>query len=253
MPLTFLKKLVTKQNFWRQASQLQPEVIQLAVNEPRLLKLSDQFAPPVRLIELSTSRTSKIQWIGQKDISRQKFKLLEGEFDLGGAAALSEMLQFNTMASTLILQALESLRELINESMKAHSEDAQKKYSDEARAIEWMRVSFDLLKKAIESCPREFASSNDVHFFSQSLIIERSTDARSISLRLLCFNLDITFKIEREQELQVVIYNHKDGESQRAALNAKLLRSAPQALDLLAGLIEASKKHFYWPLDPAQV
>lgn len=253
MPLTFLKKLISKQNFWAQAAKLNPEVIQLAINEPRLLKLDAQFTPPVRMIELSAAQAPKIQWIGQKDFARQKFKLLDQELDLGGASALSEMLQFNTMASTLILQALETLRELINESMKAHAEDPQKIYSDEARAIEWMRVSFDLLKKAIESCPREFSNSNDTHFFSQSLIIERSADARSISLRLLCFNLDITFKVAHEQELLVVIYNHKDTQSQRAALNAKLLRAAPQALDLLAGLIEASKEHFYWPLDPADL
>lgn len=258
-----ISKVFGKKKTWERVFALQEsasegvawESLHFAVNPQGLIE-NTSWRPPVRFFEYCArhSLTEKWQWIGSKDTKKSKLETSEGHFDLEDKRAISDMLNWNALSGSLIL---EGLRTLSAPFASSPNEEASLNKSDEDRALEWMRVSFDLLKKAITNCPNEFNPSRDQTLFSQSLLFwhEHSEGQSLPRMRLIAFNLDITlhpYPIALENQelwaLGVVVYNHKDSVSEEPALSSTFIYQPRAALDLVASILETSKQHFYWPL-----
>lgn len=228
--------------------------LHFAVNPPTLIENSS-WRPPLRFFEYAPhGENQKWQWIGQKSARKNTLTLNERTLSLDSREALSEMLNWNALSGSLIL---EGLREISSVYKKGPLELARLNLSDETKSLEWMRVSFDLLKKAITNCPSEFSPQRDSTFFSQSLLFwhEPDQEEQIPHMRLISFNLDINLhpyltKINDQEvwALEIAIYNHKGGEAKEASLNSNFIYYPRAAIDLVASILETSKQHFYWPL-----
>lgn len=233
----------TKGDFWNQVEELltadlSNAEVHLAVN-PSSLLTQKKLPPTTHVFEIKKQK-KHLQWIGAKLLHKKKILINEREYDLSDSKVSKELLKFNSFSGALILKALKDIQEI----NRKNSEQTKPGLSDETRAIEWMRVSFDLLKKAIKSCPQEFNEGRDEIYFSQSLMM--TFNQSSTRLRLLCFNLDIILFAQIGVPLEVTIYNHKDSTSSEPALKAQLYGQDSQALDLVGELIANSKEYFYW-------
>ncbi len=255
----FSRKKVWEQVFLLQQQDeltLAWDSLHFAVNPKGLIEAGD-WAPPVRFFEYSPRKNpqTKWQWIGSKKQKSNLLKSTQGEFELSSKEALSEMLNWNALTGSLIL---EGLRTLSAPFQKEKLDLASIRQAEENKALEWMRVSFDLLKKAITNCPNEFNPKRDQTLFSQSVLFwhEHSEGSSLARMRVIAFNLDITLHpypiVIEEREvwaLGVIIYNHKDSQAQEPSLSATFIYQPRLAIDLVATILETSKQHFYWPLE----
>lgn len=231
------------------------ESLHFAVNPPGLIENSN-WRPPLRFFEYAPGvQKKKWQWLGQKAARENLLITNECSLALNSKEALGEMINWNALSGSLIL---EGLREVAAVFEKSPLEAAKLNQADENKSLEWMRVSFELLKKAISNCPREFTPQRDSTFFSQSLLFwfEKEQKERVPHMRLICFNLDINlhpYRLESDEQdvwaLEVVVYNHKEQAAKEPALNSTFVYQPRAAIDLVASILETSKQHFYWPLE----
>src|SRR5690606_17520831 len=137
------------------SSDLVSAEVHLAIN-PSSLLTQKKLPPITRVFEINKQK-EHLQWIGSKLLSTKKILINKREHNLSEPQVNKELLKFNSFSGALILKALKDIQEI----NRKNSENAKPSLNDESRAIEWMRVSFDLLKKAIKTCPHEFNENRD--------------------------------------------------------------------------------------------
>ena len=109
--------------------------------------------------------------------------------------------------------------------------------ANEDKALEWMRVSFKILERAIlESLTNPELLFQTLCFFG----INPKTNADEI--RIIAFNLDIKFELLANHQIRVRIYNDKEGvlgSSKKAALEGDFSFRKREMLDELIKLVSA--------------
>jgi len=109
--------------------------------------------------------------------------------------------------------------------------------STEDKALEWMKVSFMMLEKAIVK------SLTDAELLFQTLLFMGENPKTGLDeIRLIAFNLDIKFEFLPNNLLRVRIYNDKNeefGTSKKAALEGDFNFRKREMLDELTKLLSA--------------
>lgn len=109
--------------------------------------------------------------------------------------------------------------------------------TQEDKALEWMRVSFGLLEKAVVQ-----SLTDPELFFQTTLFIGINPNTSREEIRIIAFNLDIKFEFLTNGLLRVHIYDDKNkdfGSSKKAVLKGDFNFRKREMLDELTKLISA--------------
>ena len=79
----------------------------------------------------------------------------------------------------------------------------ESKHESELKGLEWLKVSFTVLKKALNEIPK-----NPDYIF-QGRVFWRNTPNKS--LRIQCLSLDILIEFHEDHRLRVRVWNYRDG------------------------------------------
>ncbi len=81
-----------------------------------------------------------------------------------------------------------------------------KQLENEDKAVEWIRVSFEVLTKAVLE-----SLTNPEFLFQSTFFCGVNPKTNKHEMRLMAFNLDMTFYLLDDNNLRVLIYNKKPG------------------------------------------
>ena len=110
---------------------------------------------------------------------------------------------FNRSIDVLIEQEISQFKKQLN-----LGEFSPRQMENEEKALEWLRVSFEYLEKAILE-----SLTNPDFLFQSTFFCGTNPKTKMREIRLITFNLDITFLLLNDHNLRVLIYNKKDGEN----------------------------------------
>jgi hypothetical protein len=118
---------------------------------------------------------------------------------------LSLLPEFDSLIDSLFEYKILDLQKIIS---KMDSQNlTQAEMASEEKALEWMKVSFSLLTKAIVQ------SLTDKNLLFQTLLfIGTNPKTRQEEIRIIAFNLDIKFEFLINENLRIHIFNDKNGE-----------------------------------------
>ena len=126
--------------------------------------------------------------------------------------------------------------ELIKDTTTNPSSNAD--ISQNEKGLEWMRVSFKILEKAILE-----TLTNSQFLFQATLFLGENPKTKNREIRLIIFNLDVQFILLKYGFLRVKIFNDKEGvfgNSKKAALEGDFNFRKKEMLDQLIQLIAIS-------------
>ncbi len=116
--------------------------------------------------------------------------------------------------------------------------------SNGTKALEWIKVSFELLEKAIVK------SLTDPELLFQTLFFFGENPKTSIhEIRIITFNLDIKFELLNSNGIRIKIFNDKSGafgSDKKAALEGDFNYYAREMFDELIKLISAQSVGIKW-------
>lgn len=112
-------------------------------------------------------------------------------------------LLFNRSLDQIIEQEISLFKKQLN-----LGEFSPRQMESEEKALEWLRVSFEYLEKAIVE-----SVTNPDFLFQSTFFCGLNPKSKMREIRLITFNLDITFLLLSDHNLRVLIYNKKDGEN----------------------------------------
>lgn len=110
---------------------------------------------------------------------------------------------FNRSIDQLIEKEISVFKKQLN-----LGEFSPRQVESEEKASEWLRVSFEYLEKAIVE-----SLTNPDFLFQSTFFCGINPKTKMREIRLITFNLDITFLLLHDHNLRVLIYNKKDGEN----------------------------------------
>ena len=110
---------------------------------------------------------------------------------------------FNNILDSAIEREIKFFSEKMNQS-----EFSPRQLEAEEKALEWMRVSFDVLTKAVLE-----SLTNPEFLFQTTFFAGINPKSNMREMRLITFNLDMTFLLLEDHNLRVLIYNKKPGET----------------------------------------
>jgi hypothetical protein len=207
--LNFLKKSFTIQaskpltQFYQQSALSSPQWVSLAINknsiaesfltkELDLLTESDVFS-----LKMAETKEGILHQLWRNQVSVCKTNIERNT---------SLLLEFNLLINKLIESEILYFQNQLNQPQvdKIYS---PAEISQEEKALEWLRVSFQVLEKAvIESL------TNPELLFQSLLFFGINPKTRTHEIRIITFNLDIKFELQNNCSLRVKIYNDKNGE-----------------------------------------
>lgn len=117
-----------------------------------------------------------------------------------------EIKNTRTLFNNLIDAFIEKEITFFSQSMN-DSEFSPRQIEAEERALEWMRVSFELLTKGVLE-----SLTNPDFLFQTTLFAGINPKTGKREMRLMTFNLDMTFLLLDDNNLRVLIYNKKPGD-----------------------------------------
>lgn len=117
-----------------------------------------------------------------------------------------EIKNARTLFNNLIDTILEKEIKTIQTSMNA-SEFSPRQLESEEKALEWMRVSFEILTKGVLE-----SLTNPDFLFQTTLFLGVNPKTKMREMRLMTFNLDMTFLLLQDNNLRILIYNKKPGD-----------------------------------------
>ena len=109
---------------------------------------------------------------------------------------------FNNVLDALIEREIKNF----TEGMK-QSELSPRQLEAEDKALEWLKVSFEMLTKAILE-----SLTNPDFLFQTTFFAGLNPKTGMQEMRLITFNLDMTFLLLPDRNLRVLVYNKKPGE-----------------------------------------
>lgn len=146
---------------------------------------------------------------------------------------------FNEVIDTFIQRELAVFTESMNKS-----EISIRQLEGEEKSLEWLRVSFEILSKGvIESL------TNSDYLFQATLFVGINPKDRPVNIlreiRLIAFNLDMTFLLLEDKNLRVLVYNKKPGEEKESlspALVGDFSYRKREMFDLFINLLSVISK-----------
>lgn len=111
---------------------------------------------------------------------------------------------FNNLFDRFLEREIKHFTEKMNQS-----EFSPRQLEAEEKALEWMRVSFEILTKAVLE-----SLTNPEFLFQSTLFAGINPKSKMHEIRLMSFNLDMTFLLLDDHNLRVLIYNKKPGENE---------------------------------------
>lgn len=109
---------------------------------------------------------------------------------------------FNNLLDSFIQKEIKHFADSMNKSeFSPLQKDAEEK------ALEWIRVSFEILTKAIIE-----SLTNPDYLFQTKLFMGINPSTSKHEIRLITFNLDMTLILLDDNNLRAIIYNVKPGE-----------------------------------------
>lgn len=108
-------------------------------------------------------------------------------------------------------------------------------FQNEAKALQWIQVSFGTLKLALEGMKKDKDLILTGAFFS-GIVPEGGEEV----LRVIAFNLDIFYYLRPDQSLQIVVFNDKDlghGKSKTPTFQQIIKVTKPQFYDEITKLM----------------
>lgn len=110
---------------------------------------------------------------------------------------------FNNLMDAFVEKEIKTMTKAMNES-----EFSPRQLEAEDKALEWMRVSFEVLTKAvIESL------TNPDYLFQSTFFAGINPASGRQEMRLITFNLDMTFFLLPDNNLRILIYNKRPGDN----------------------------------------
>ncbi len=106
---------------------------------------------------------------------------------------------FNNLADAFIEKEIKFFSQTMNESSFS-----PRQLEAEDKALEWMRVSFEVLTKGIIE-----SLTNPDFLFQTTFFAGINPKTGMREMRLITFNLDMTFLLLEDKNLRVLIYNKK--------------------------------------------
>lgn len=113
----------------------------------------------------------------------------------------------------------------------------------EERALEWIRVSFDVLSRGIVE-----SLTNPDYLFQNTLFAGINPKTGKREIRLMTFNLDMTFILLDDNDLRVIIYNKVPNvslEELKPALSGDYSARKREIIDHLTALLAVLSKGFH--------
>lgn len=110
---------------------------------------------------------------------------------------------FNNILDSLIEREIKYFTEQMNKSTFS-----PRQMENEEKALEWTRVTFEILTKAVLE-----SLTNPEYLFQTTFFAGINPKSGKHEMRLITFNLDMTFLMLDDNNLRVLIYNIKPGES----------------------------------------
>lgn len=111
---------------------------------------------------------------------------------------------YNNFLDSFIQQEIKYFTERLNDG-----NFNPRQVENEEKALEWMRVSFEVLTKAVLE-----SLTNPEFLFQTTFFCGVNPKTGKHEMRLITFNLDMTFYLLDDQNLRVMIYNKKPDNSE---------------------------------------
>lgn len=109
---------------------------------------------------------------------------------------------FNNVLDSFIEREIKYFTEQMNKSTFS-----PRQMENEEKALEWTRVTFEILTKAVLE-----SLTNPEYLFQTTFFAGINPKSARHEMRLITFNLDMTFLMLDDNNLRVLIYNIKPGE-----------------------------------------
>ena len=109
---------------------------------------------------------------------------------------------FNNVLDSFIEREIKYFTEQMNKSTFS-----PRQMENEEKALEWTRVTFEILTKAVLE-----SLTNPEYLFQTTFFAGINPKSGRHEMRLITFNLDMTFLMLDDNNLRVLIYNIKPGE-----------------------------------------
>lgn len=143
--------------------------------------------------------------------------------------------KFNSLINQIIDQNLTTFRDGFH-----RGSFSMRQLEAEDKAVEWLRVSFEVLSKGIVK-----SLTNPDFLFQSTLFAGTNPKTGKHEIRLICFNLDMTFILLDDYDLRVIIYNKGSAETfdgLKPALVGDYSARKREILDQLTNLIGVLSK-----------
>ncbi|MDD4974158.1 MAG: hypothetical protein PHY93_07385 [Bacteriovorax sp.] len=244
--LNFLKKIFNPHapkalsQFYQQAGREKIQWVSLAINkksiadsfltkELDLLTEADFFS--LKMAETKVGILHQL-WRNQESVLKSN---IEPHSTL--------LLEFNLLIDKLIENEILYFQSALNQ-VPLGKTFSTAEVSQEEKALEWMRVSFQVLGKAvIESL------TNPELLFQTLLFFGKNPKTAHHEIRVITFNLDIKFELPDNGVLRVKIYNDKSaefGSTNKAVLEGDFNFRKREMLDELTNLCSVLAPGIKW-------
>lgn len=201
----------------------------LITKELDLFLASDAFS--LKMAETAEGILTKF-WKNQASVSNSYLK-----------KDSDELLGFNQLIDQLIETEISYFQAKLNLPPQ-HKSFSPAEISQEEKALEWIKVSFKILEKAVI----ESLTNTDLLF--QTLLFFGVNPKSSLhEIRLITFNLDILFELRADGTLRVKIYNDKKeefGSNKKADLEGDFSFRKREMFDELTRLLSLLGTGIKW-------
>jgi hypothetical protein len=244
--LNFLKKIFNSHapkalsQFYQQAGINKVRWVSLAINKKSIgdsfLTKELDLLTEADVFSLKMAETSM-------GIHHQLWKNQESNLKVYIEAHSTLLLEFNQLIDKLIEKEILYFQSALNQ-LPLGKTFSPTEVSQEEKALEWMRVSFQVLEKAIIE-----SLTNTELLFQTLLFFGINPKTNNHEIRVVTFNLDIKFELHGNGGLRVKIYNDKNaefGSTKKAALEGDFNFRKREMLDQLTNLLSALTPGIKW-------
>lgn len=212
-------------------NEVKENLANLSLNDYRWLSLSVNEA-----IEVQEEQKRLFQLSGNKNFSLELIKI-QNQIKLGLNNKKMNIENDNEVTINIERFLNESIATFIDRKKSILTEGNKDilDFEGETKAHEWIRVSFEVLKKALEE-----AKNKEDLIVEYRLFMGKRPKSEENLIRLLAYNLDITYLFHSNGDLQVIVYNDKNaqrGSSKEPALSVIFKALKNQAYDELIHLL----------------
>ncbi|MDD0852825.1 hypothetical protein HBN50_06950 [Halobacteriovorax sp. GB3] len=216
--------------------EVKEKLSKLSLDEYQWLSLSINEG-----IKFQDEKKKTFQLIGKKSFTielkkiNSELKLTLDNQNLTIAHDNEVTFNFDQFLNESISSFIDRKKECLNEGNKDVLD-----FEGETKAHEWIRVSFEVLKRALEE-----AKKKEDLLVEYRLFMGRRPNSNENLIRLLAYNLDITYHFRSNGDLQVIIYNDKNasrGSAKEPSLSVIFKAMKNQAYDELINLLSICAK-----------